>query len=98
MLISRVLIGALVEGEVAVKGRRQFCAWLAVLLALVLVVSVACNLGAVPVTPTPRLTPTSSVKPTVSIQSPASNSTVTVNQSITVQASSSHPDGVTRLE
>ncbi len=80
------------------KGHRQFSAQLAAMLALFVITAIACNLGAVPETPTPRVSPTSSVKPSVIIQSPANNSNVAAGQPITVQASSSHPDGVTRLE
>jgi uncharacterized protein YraI len=59
---------------------------------------IACNLGAAPSTPTPRVSPTSSVKPTVAIQSPQNNADTVIGQPITVQASGNHPNGITRLE
>ena len=80
------------------RGHRHFSAWLGVLLALLVMLALACNLGVTPVTPTPRVSPTSSVRPGVSIQSPQNNADAIVGQPITVQASGSHPDGVTRLE
>lgn len=80
------------------RGYRGFSAWLAAVLCVVVMVSVACNFGVTPATPTPRVSPTSSVKPIITIQAPQNNADAVVNQAITVQASGSHPEGVTRLE
>jgi hypothetical protein len=38
-----------------VKDHRQFSAQLAAMLALFVITAIACNLGAVPETPTPRV-------------------------------------------
>jgi uncharacterized protein YraI len=79
-----------------VRSQRLFSAGLGV--TLLVISALACNLGVMPTTPTPRVSPTSSVRPTVAIQSPQNNADAVVGQPITVQASGSHPDGVTRLE
>jgi uncharacterized protein YraI len=84
--------------EHLVRGYRGLSAWLAAVLCFVVVVSVACNFGVTPATPTPRISPTSSIKPVITIQAPQNNADAVVNQAITVQASGSHPEGVTRLE
>src|SRR5258706_10806096 len=67
-------------------------------MASPLLLGIACNLGTTPVTPTPAVPPTSSQKPVIQITAPLDNADSVINKQITVQITSSHPDGVTRVE
>ncbi|HVO44153.1 MAG TPA: CARDB domain-containing protein [Aggregatilineales bacterium] len=75
--------------------RRVVMGWI---IALPLLVALACSIGAAPATPTPAVPPTSAIKPVVAILSPQNGATVSVGVPVTVQTTAQHPDGITRVE